>query len=89
MGSFGTEATEGNSLHRPCGMTTWVGVITPPSQPTPPKAVTLRRAFDDEEAKDAVLVEDEFEFANAWEIRIGDIMSKCRVFQILTSAVGK
>lgn len=49
----------------------------------------MRRAFDDEEAKDAVLVEDEFEFANAWEIRIGDIMSKCRVFQILTSAVGK
>jgi len=66
-----------------------VGVITPPSQPTPPKAVIFRRAFDDEEAKDAVLVEDEFEFANTWEIRIGDIMSKCRVFQILTSVVGK
>lgn len=45
-------------------------------------------AFDDKEAKDEVLVEDEFKLANAWEIRISDIMSESIIFQILMSAVG-
>lgn len=49
----------------------------------------FRCAFDDEEAKGDVLVEDEFSFATAREIRVSDIMSKCRVFQILTLAVAK
>lgn len=63
-------------------------MIIPPSQPTPPKAVIFRCAFD-EEAKDEVLDEEEFNFADAREIKIGNIESKCRVFHILRSAVGK
>ena len=89
MGLFGSEAAGTNSLHRPLGMTTWVGVIVPPSQLTPPKAVMSRLGVDDEDTRDDVIATDTFGPAETTVIKVADIKSKYKDVSILTLAVAK